>query len=97
MAKKIGEIIYDIIEEKGTNKILIFTNHLQFMGYVCSDNKECKNLADTIIPLKDVKVAKQDVICNCTDESCEYDSKSYRHLDWFNVNTDKITGFSVLH
>lgn len=94
MAKKIGEIINNIMQENETSKILILTNHLQIFGNIYEYSKDCKNCSDTLVSLQHVKIAPLDTLCNCSENGCE--NVHFTEYEWFNINVDEIVGFSII-
>ena len=58
MAKNLGEVINNIMEENASNRVLILTNHLQIIGTIHEYHNKCDNCHDCLIALKDVKLAE---------------------------------------
>ncbi len=96
MAKNLGEIINNIMEENSTKRVMILTNHMQIFGTIHEYHDKCENCHDCLIALKDVKIARIEDVCNCTQNDCGCDLGTFVEYKWFNISAHAIVGFSIL-
>lgn len=94
MSKNLGEVINKIMEENSSRRVLILTNHMQILGTIHDYYDKCENCHDCLIALKDVKIARIEDVCHCTD--CECNLEAYVDFKWFNISARAIVGFSIL-
>ncbi len=96
MAKNLGEVINNIMEENSSNRVLILTNHLQIIGTIHEYHNKCDNCHDCLIGLKDVKIGRIEDICTCNEDGCQCNVNVYKEFDWFNISVHSIIGFSII-
>ncbi len=97
MTKNLGEVINNIMEENASKKVLILTNHMQISGTIHNYYDKCENCHDCLIALKDVKIARLEDLCNCSNHDCLCGVDTFVEFKWFNISTNAIVGFSIIN
>ncbi|MBQ8458718.1 hypothetical protein IJ541_01295 [bacterium] len=96
MSKNLGEVINNIMEENASNRALILTNTMMIVGTIHNYEDKCKNCHECVISLKDVSISLVNEVCHCSEDECNCNTGAFAHYNWFNINADKIVGFSIL-
>lgn len=96
MPKHLIKSIEKIIEESGSNKITIFTNHLKIDGELFLPEGKCEECHDDFITLENALVCRLSDYCKCDGEECKCDDYVCFKYDWLNIAIDKIVTFSII-
>ena len=96
MSKSISKSIKKVCEKVGTNKIVIFTNHLKIDGNLYIEDGKCEECHDDIITLTNALVCRLNDYCDCKEDECNCDDYVCFKYDWLNLSIDKITAYSVV-
>ncbi len=96
MSKKLMRSISKIIEDSGTNRITIFTNHLKIDGYVFEPEGRCEECHESFITLENALICKLEDYCVCNDDKCDCDDYICFRYDWLNINIADIVAFSIV-
>jgi len=82
----ISRNIYELIENSGSNEILIWTNHLKIHGFVYTEKEN---------RIKDMLTLNGALVCTHHDRECDCTQDKNR-LKWLNIAEDRIVAFSIL-
>ena len=96
MSRNILKPISKIVEESGSNKLTIFTNHRKIDGYIFLPEGRCEECHDDFITLENAMVCRLSDYCTCNNDDCECNDYVCFKYDWLNVGIEKITAFSVV-
>src|SRR5574344_84236 len=95
MEKHVLNSIKKIVENEGTNNVIIITSHLKIEGKILIPEGKCEECCENYIALKDVEVCQLEDYCNCNEDGCHCNDANCCNHDWLNINIDKIVAFSV--
>ena len=96
MSKNILKAIKKIVEENGSDKIVLFTEHLKIDGRVYLPEGKCDECADDFIPLENAMVCRLDDYCSCDDDKCQCNDYVCFKYEWLSVAIKDIVAFSVV-
>lgn len=96
MSKPISKAIMKIAETTGSNKIVLFTNHLKIDGRLYKKNGKCEECHEDIITLTDALVCRLNDYCTCDEDDCECNDYVCFRYDWLNVSVDDIVAYSII-
>lgn len=96
MSKNLIKSIRKIVEESGTHKIAIFTNHLKIDGQIFIPDGRCEECHDDFITLENVLVCRLNDYCTCEEDDCKCNDYMCFKYDWLNIAIEKITAFSIV-
>ena len=71
MSKNLIKSISKIVEESGTHKITIFTNHLKIDGQIFIPEGRCEECHDDFITLENALVCRLNDYCTCEEDDCK--------------------------
>ena len=96
MSKKLMRSISKIIEDSGTNRITIFTDHLKIDDYVFEPEGRCEERHESFITLENALICELEDYCVCNDDKCDCDDYICFRYDWLNINIADIVAFSIV-
>ena len=96
MTKPFTKAIKKIAEKTGSNKIVIFTSRLKIDGNIHFEGGKCEECHEDILTLTDALVCRLNDYCTCDDDNCACNDYVCFKYDWLNINTDKITAYSIV-
>lgn len=96
MTKNLLKPIKKIIEEAGSSKITIFTNHLKIDGYVFIPEGKCEECHDDFITLEKTLVCRLSDYCKCEGDKCECNDYVCFKYDWLNIAINDIVAYSII-
>lgn len=96
MSKHLLKSLGKIIEETGSNKITIFTNHLKIDGNLFQPEGKCEECHDHFLTLENAMACRLNDYCTCNDDKCECNDYVCFKYDWLSVAIDDIVAFSII-
>ena len=96
MSKYLIKSISKIVEESGTHKITIFTNHLKIDGQIFIPEGKCEECHDDFITIENALVCRLNDYCTCEEDDCKCNDYMCFKYDWLNISIEKITAFSIV-
>ena len=96
MSKNLIKSISKIVEESGTHKITIFTNHLKIDGQIFIPEGKCEECHDDFITIENALVCRLNDYCTCEEDDCKRNDYMCFKYDWLNISIEKITAFSIV-
>ena len=96
MSKNLIKSISKIVEESGTRKITIFTNHLKIDGQIFIPEGKCEECHDDFITIENALVCRLNDYCTCEEDDCKCNDYMCFKYDWLNISIEKITAFSIV-
>lgn len=96
MSKNLIKSISKIVEESGTHKITIFTNHLKIDGQIFIPEGRCEECHDDFITIENALVCRLNDYCTCEEDDCKCKDYMCFKYDWLNISIEKITAFSIV-
>ena len=96
MSKNLIKSISKIVEESGTHKITIFTNHLKIDGQIFIPEGKCEECHDDFITIENALVCRLHDYCTCEEDDCKCNDYMCFKYDWLNISIEKITAFSIV-
>lgn len=96
MSKNLIKSISKIVEESGTHKITIFTNHLKIDGQIFIPEGKCEECHDDFITIENALVCRLNDYCTCEADDCKCNDYMCFKYDWLNISIEKITAFSIV-
>ena len=96
MSKNLIKPISKIVEESGTHKITIFTNHLKIDGQIFIPEGKCEECHDDFITIENALVCRLNDYCTCKEDDCKCNDYMCFKYDWLNISIEKITAFSIV-
>ena len=96
MSKNLIKSISKIVEESGTHKITIFTNHLKIDGQIFIPEGKCEECHDDFITIENALVCRLNDYCTCEEDDCKCSDYMCFKYDWLNISIEKITAFSIV-
>lgn len=96
MSKNLIKSISKIVEESGTHKITIFTNHLKIDGQIFIPEGKCEECHDDFITTENALVCRLNDYCTCEEDDCKCNDYMCFKYDWLNISIEKITAFSIV-
>ena len=96
MSKHLLKSIKKIIEESGTNKIAIFTNHLKIDGNIFVPEGKCEECHDDFVTLENALACRLLDYRNCVGDDCHCNDYVCFKYDWLSVAIDDIVAFSIV-
>lgn len=96
MSKNLIKSISKIVEESGTHKITIFTNHLKIDGQIFIPEGKCEECHDYFITIENALVCRLNDYCTCEEDDCKCNDYMCFKYDWLNISIEKITAFSIV-
>ena len=96
MSKNLIKSISKIVEESGTHKITIFTNHLKIDGQIFIPEGKCEECHDDFITIENALVWRLNDYCTCEEDDCKCNDYMCFKYDWLNISIEKITAFSIV-
>ena len=96
MSKNLIKSISKIVEESGTHKITIFTNHLKIDGQIFIPEGKCEECHDDVITIENALVCRLNDYCTCEEDDCKCNDYMCFKYDWLNISIEKITAFSIV-
>jgi len=97
MSKNLIKSIKKIIEDNGTDKIVIFTEHLKIDGRVYLPEGKCEECHDDFITLENALVCRLEDYCTCHDDNCDCNDYVCFRYDWLNVCIHHIASYSIIN
>ena len=71
MSKNLIKSISKIVEESGTHKITIFTNHLKIDGQIFIPEGKCEECHNDFITIENAFVCRLNDYCTCEEDDCK--------------------------
>lgn len=71
MSKNLIKSISKIVEESGTHKITIFTNHLKIDGQIFIPEGKCEECHNDFITIENALVCRLNDYCTCEEDDCK--------------------------
>lgn len=96
MSKNLIKSISKIVEESGTHKITIFTNHLKIDGQIFIPEGKCEECHDDFITIENALVCRLNDYCTYEEDDCKCNDYMCFKYDWLNISIEKITAFSIV-
>jgi len=96
MSKPISTAIKKQIDKTGSNKVVIFTNHLKIDGDVYIEGTKCDQCHEDILTLTNTLVCRLRDYCTCEDDECSCSDYVCFKYDWLNINIDEIVAYSII-
>lgn len=96
MSKHLLKSIGKIIEETGSNKITIFTNHLKIDGNLFQPEGKCEECHNDFLTLENALVCRLSDYCQCNGDDCKCDDYICFKYDWLSIAIDDIVAFSII-
>ena len=96
MSKNLLKSISKIVDESGSNKIMIFTNHLKIDGNIFLPEGRCEECHENFIPLENATVCRLNDYCKGEGEECQCNDFICFKYDWLNICIDEIVAFSIV-
>ena len=96
MSKNLIKSIRKIVEESGTHKITIFTNHLKIDGEIFIPEGRCEECHDDFITIENALTCRLNDYCTCKEDDCKCNDYMCFRYDWLNIAIEKITAFSIV-
>ena len=96
MGKNLMKSLKKIIEDNGTDKIVIFTDTLKIGGRVFLPEGKCEECHDDFIALENALVCRLEDYCTCDDNDCECNDYVCFRYDWLSVCIEHITAYSIV-
>lgn len=96
MSKKFMKSIEKIMENTGSKKVVILTQHLKIDGEVFIPEGRCEECNEDYITLQNALVCRLNDYCECDDDICECHDYVCFKYDWLNICEEKIVAFSVV-
>ena len=96
MSKNLIKSISKIVEESGTHKITIFTNHLKIDGQIFIPEGKCEECHDDFITIENALFCRLNDYCTCEEDDCKCNDYMCFKYDWLNISIEKITAFSIV-
>lgn len=96
MSKNLIKSISKIVEESGTHKITIFTNHLKIDGQIFIPEGRCEECHDDFITIENALVCRLNDYYTCEEDDCKCNDYMCFKYDWLNISIEKITAFSIV-
>lgn len=96
MSKNLLKSISKIVDESGSNKIMIFTNHLKIDGNLFLPEGRCEECHEKFITLENATVCRLNDYCKCEGEECQCNDFICFKYDWLNICIDEIVAFSIV-
>lgn len=96
MSKNLIKSISKIVEESGTHKITIFTNHLKIDGQIFIPEGKCEECHDDFITIENALVCRLNDYCTCEEDDCKCNDYMCFKYDWLNISIEKTTAFSIV-
>lgn len=96
MSKKFMKSIGKIMENNGSKKVVLFTQHLKIDGELFIPEGRCEECNEDYITLQNALVCRLNDYCECEDDICECHDYVCFKYDWLNICEEKIVAFSVV-
>lgn len=96
MTKPLSKSILKVAEKTGSNRIIIFTNHLKIDGNLYVKDGRCEECHEDILTLTNVLVCRLNDYCTCDEDDCECNDYVCFRYDWLNIGIDSIVAYSIL-
>lgn len=96
MGKNLLKSIKKVIEDNGTDKIVIFTDTLKIDCRVFLPEGKCEECHDDFIALENALVCRLEDYCTCDDNDCECNDYVCFRYDWLNVCIEHIAAYSIV-
>lgn len=96
MSKSILKVIQKTVENAGSNRIAVITEHLKINGLLYKDKGKCEECHDDILTLTDALVCRLSDYCTCDDDDCSCNDYVCFRYDWLNICLSKIVAYSII-